>query len=358
MNNNKENYLDISWATVLKVTVAAVGLYFLYAIGDFLVWFIFAFAISILFEPIIQWIEKKRIPRMLAVIIIYLVIFLIFGMVLYLSLPNFFNEVKNLAEFLPHQFSQQLNNISPLFSDLGLGTFQNLEFFLVKTQGYLQDIIGSLFGGLFNAIFTIIIAIFLSLERKSVERGLTLIFPKKYENFLLSAWHNSQKKITGWFFIRLIGVFFVGISSYVAFTMLNVEYPVSLALLAGVLDIIPVVGPFIAAIIIFVIVATENIAALSVMKAVFAIVAFGLIQVIENTLLLPVLSKKIIKVSPIVVILALFIGGKFWGIIGAILAVPLAAILLDFLRDFLVKRKEEGAIEPDSDPDSDPETFA
>ena len=69
---NNEKILDISWATILKIAVAAIGLYFLYLIGDFLVWLAFAFVISILFEPAIQWLGRRKIPRFLSVIFINL----------------------------------------------------------------------------------------------------------------------------------------------------------------------------------------------------------------------------------------------------------------------------------------------
>jgi predicted PurR-regulated permease PerM len=128
----------------------------------------------------------------------------------------------------------------------------------------------------------------------------------------------------------------VGLSSYFAFSLLDVEYPISLALMAGILDFVPIIGPFFAGIIAFMLVSMD-----SFLKAVFMIVAFTLIQGIENGLLLPILSKRIIQVSPLVVLFALFVGGKFWGVMGAILIVPLAAILMDFLRDYLEKRKYE-----------------
>ncbi len=341
-----EKLLDITWGTILKIAVAGLILYFLFSISQFLVWFAFAFVISILFEPAIEWLGRHRVPRLLAVTFLYLVVFGAISISIYLALPYFISEIKYFSEYFPQAFPEFFTKISPFFEKIGFESFTDLETFL----GYMQEKLEALgsnalsaifafFGGIFSAIFTITIAVFLSLERKNVEEGLRLFFPKKYENYLLNAWEKSQKRITGWFFMRIIGVIFVGVSSYVAFYFLNVEYPIFLALIAGIFDFVPFIGPFFGAIIIFAVIFVTN-----PYQAIFVLVAFGFIEFIENSILLPALSRKVIKVSPIVVLTALFIGGKFWGPMGAILGVPLGAIMLDFFRDFLQKRKEEEEI--------------
>lgn len=342
---NNQNFLDISWATILKMAVAGVGLYSLYLLRDFLILFAFAFVIAILFEPAVEWLMRRKLPRFLSVVFIYVIMFSLLSVALYQTLPYFISEIQYFSEFFPQYFPEYFGKISPLLEKMGFEAFANLETFLATFQGILKTMTENifsavfvLFGGIFSALFTITIAIFISLERKEVEKGLLLLFPKKYEDYLLNAWRKSQKKITGWFFIRIIGCVFVGLSSYLAFSLLDVEYPASLALIAGIFDFVPFIGPFFAAIIAFMLVSMD-----SFLKAVFMLIAFGLIQGIENGLLLPILSKRIIQVSPLVILFALFVGGKFWGVMGAILIVPLAAILLDFIKDFLERRKQEEA---------------
>jgi predicted PurR-regulated permease PerM len=347
---NNDNFLDISWATILKIAVASVCFYSLYLLRDFLILFAFALVISILFEPAIQWLMRRRLPRTLSVVFIYVLIFSALSVILYLTLPNFISEIQYFSEYFPQCFPEYFSKISPFLEKMGFESFANLEVFLTSFQETLQTMTGNIFsavfvmfGGIFNALFITVIAIFISLERKEVEKGLLLLFPRKYEDYLLQAWRKSQKKITGWFFIRLIGCVFVGLSSYFAFSLLDVQYPFSLALMAGILDFVPIIGPFFAGLIAFMLVSMD-----SFLKAAFMITAFTLIQGIENGLLLPILSKRIIQVSPLVVLFALFVGGKFWGVMGAILIVPLAAILIDFLKDFLEKHKEEEEVEEEA----------
>ena len=109
-------------------------------------------------------------------------------------------------------------------------------------------------------------------------------------------------------------------------------------MLAGSLNFIPVVGPILAGILIFLIVSLD-----SIPRAIWALVAFILIQLIEGNILTPILTKKFIGLPPVLVLISLSIGGKLWGILGAILAIPLAGIIYEFLKDFLEKRKVEKA---------------
>ena len=116
----------------------------------------------------------------------------------------------------------------------------------------------------------------------------------------------------------------------------NVPYPMSLGLLSGDLNFIPIVGPLLTGILIGNVVALD-----SVLKAGFVILSLILIQQIENNILTPLLTTRFIGLPPALVLIALAIGGQLWGVMGAILAIPLAGIIFEFLKDFLKKRKEE-----------------
>jgi len=118
--------------------------------------------------------------------------------------------------------------------------------------------------------------------------------------------------------------------------LFNVEYALSLAFLAGVLDFIPVLGPVFAGVVAFIFIALD-----SWVKAIFVLIGFVLIQQIEGNILSPILTRKFVGLPPVLVLLSLAIGAKLLGILGAVLATPLAGIIFEFLRDFLRKKKEE-----------------
>jgi len=334
-----EKLLDISWGTILKIAFIVLLFYILYQIKDILIWFIFALIISILFEPAIDFFRKLKIPWVLAVCFVYVAFFGILILIVYSTIPPFVSEIKQFSQVLPQYFER----ISPPLRGLGVKAFEDINTFISALGGVLEKIVANIFnilfvifGGIFATIFILTTVIFLSLEEKGVEKGLTLLFPKKYESYLLSIWERCKRKVSGWFLTRIIACLFVGIISFIAFLIFNTPYPLSLGLLAGALNFIPIVGPIITGILLFIIIAVENIS-----KAIFVLITFILIQQVENNILTPVLSKKFVGLSPVLVLMALVVGGVLFGFLGAILAIPLAGILFEFFKEFLKRKKEE-----------------
>lgn len=337
-----EKLLDISWRTILKISIALIAFYILFSIKDILIWFIFALIISILFNPIVDFLQKRRIPRILGVIFIYFVFFGTFSILIYLIIPLFSSEIQQFIEFLPQYFER----IFPPLRDLGFRAFKDAENFVEAFGNTLEmmaanifNVLFVFFGGVFTTLFVVTTAFFLSLEEKIIEKTLMLLFPKKYEAYALSIWQRSQKKVVAWFGARIIACLFVGLASYITFLLFNVKYPFTLGLFAGVFNFVPYIGPAITAVILFLVIFPTE-----ALKAIFVLIAFILIQQIEGGILSPVLMKKIMGFPPVLVLVALVIGGKLWGVLGAILVIPLAGILFEFTREFLQKRKEREAV--------------
>jgi len=330
--------LDISWSTIIKISIAATLLYVLYLIRSILIWFIFAIVLSILFNPSINFLRRFKIPRVLAVCFVYIAFFGIISLIVFSIVPLFVSEINQFSQILPQYFEK----ISPPLKELGFKAFSDLESFfslientLNKIASNVFNVLSAFFGGLVATIFIIALAIYLSLDEQGVERAILLFFPKKYEAYTLSLWEKSQAKVNGWFLTRVLGCLFIGVISLVAFLIFNTGYPFSLAMIAGVLNFIPIVGPVLTGVLLFLVVAMDSFS-----KAVFVVITFILIQQVENNILTPILSKKFVGLSPILVLLSLAIGGILWGFLGAILAIPLAGILFEFLKDFLKKKKE------------------
>ncbi len=335
---NGGHVLDVSWGTILKISLAFIVFYIIFLVRDILIWFIFAIIISVLFNPAIKFLQKFRIPRVLAVIFVYVAIFGFLGLIIYWTAPMFISEIQQFSQLFPQYFEK----IAPPLQGLGLEAFESIESFTKALGTLLQkassDILSALaifFGGIGSTVFVLAIALFLSFEERGVERMVGLLSPKKYEAFVSTIWEKSQNKVSGWFGSRVLTSLFVGIAVFVALYLFNVKYSLSLALLAGVLDFIPILGPIIAGLIAFVFVALD-----SWLKAIFVLIAFVLIQQIEGNILSPILTKKFVGLPPVLVLISLSIGAKLLGILGAILAIPLAGILFEFVRDFLKKKKE------------------
>jgi len=337
-----EQKLDISWESIFKISVAVVSLYIIYLVRSVLVWFIFAVIISVMLDPVFDFLKKKKIPRVVSVLIVYVLIFGVLSLMIYLAVPLFVSEIRQFAQNFPGYFEK----IAPSLRILGLKTFKDAENFIVFLSNNLESIATNLFkaasaifGGFLSTFFVISLAIFLSLEDKPIERTLMIIFPKKYEAYALDLWKRCRDRVSGWFLSRVIGAVFVGFLSYLSLLVFKTKYPLILGFFAGILDIVPVIGPIFAGILIFIFVSLNSFA-----SGLFALVAFILIQQIENNILLPFLTKKFADLSPVWVLLGLTVGGILWGVWGAILAVPLFGILSEFGRDFLKKRKEGAEI--------------
>ncbi|MDP2909721.1 MAG: AI-2E family transporter [bacterium] len=334
-----EKILDISWRTIFKLAVAVSVVYLFYSVRQILIWFVFAITIYLLFDPAIAFLQRKRVPRALAVLGIYISFFGLLGILIYMMVPIFITEIQRFLDYFPEYFEQ----ISPWLKGLGFETFQNLETFLKTFEEVLQGVsknvfsaVSALFGGIFATVFVLVLAIFLSLEEKAVEKALILLFPKNYESKVLEVWGKCQNKVSGWFAGRLIGCIFVGVASYIAFLIFNVRYPFTLALFSGVFNFVPYVGPIGTGIILFLIVFPA-----SAIKGILVVATLIVIQEIENNILSPILMKKFVGLPPVLVLLSLVIGAQLWGFLGAILAIPLFGILFEFLKGFLQKRKEK-----------------
>ena len=335
---NGDRVLDISWGTIFKIALAFLGFYLIFLVRDILIWVLFALIISVLFEPAINFLRRFHIPKALAVIFVYIGIFGILSLLIYAIAPMFVTEIKQFSQLFPQYFER----IAPSLRGLGIEAFESMDAFtralgetLQKASSDILNALAVIFGGIGSTIFVLAIALFLSLEEKAVERVIGLLSPKKYEKYVLFLWENSQAKVAGWFGSRVLVCIFVGLAVFLALYLFNVKYALILAILAGVLDFIPVLGPFIAGLIAFIFVGLD-----SWLKALFVLITFILIQQIEGNIITPVLTKRFVGLPPVLVLVALAIGGKLLGILGAVLAIPLAGVIFEFLRDFLKKRKE------------------
>ena len=336
---NGEKILDISWGSILKIALGGLIIYLLFSIRSILILIIFALIISVLFNPAIDFLQRRRIPRVLAAGLIYVLIFGVLGSSIYLVSLSFIPEIRQFSEL----FSQYFEKIALPLKGLGVEAFESFEVFVEASEKWLIGAsanifaaLASVFGGLFSAFTVFSLAFFFSLEEKWMEKAIKLLSHKKHEDSALSVWNKSQQKISGWFGARVLCCIFVGLATFLALKLFKIDYAFSLGLFAGITDIIPILGPLFAGAVITILVFLED-----WLKAVFVLGAFILIQQIEGNILNPILSKKFIGLPPVLVLISLIIGAKLWGLLGAILAIPLAGILFEFIRDFLKKKKEE-----------------
>jgi len=329
--------VDIAWSAIFKFFSVLVLCYFIYLTKDILIWTFLALIISILFNPLIDILEKKRIPRALSGFIVYFsFIFVIFASI-YLLVPSIVQEIQSFS----NNVYKYLESVPVILTNLGFD-LKNIASFILTIKDDLINISSNvlgfaslLFGGIIAGVTIIALALFLSIEREDILKVLKLIAPKRWEEEVIAIWDRSQEKVSAWFISRLMCSIGVSILTFLTCVFLNIKFAVSLSLLSGFLNIIPFVGPLVAGIAIAIVALFD-----SWNKVVLAIIASVIIQQIENNIFTPFFTKKMVGIPTFLVLLSILFGGKLMGIIGAVLAIPLVGIFYETTKSYFLSRKD------------------
>jgi len=331
--------IDITWRAIFKVIAAVILFYLLFLLRDIVIWALIALFISILFDPLVDALEKKKMGRVLAAVIVYFSSLLVCGLLVFIVVPPLIQE----TQYFSSTFSQYFDKVPVFLDQLGLNSFDgiysldsSLNQSLINISSNILNIFISLFGSIFAGMTIFLLSLFMSIEEKEMMKGLKLITPKGFEEQVLERWDRSQHHVVAWFGSRLICCVFVAITTFILCVFLNIKFSIALAILAGILNIIPMVGPIISGI------ALAALAfSISLPTAIIATIFLFLIQQIESNILMPVLTKKMSGMPSVVVMMALLIGGALGGIVGAILAIPMAGIIFEGLKDYFNHRKAQ-----------------
>jgi len=319
------------------VAVALVLFYIVYLLRNIISLVVLSLIISTILNPIIEIFEKKKINRIGATVIVYFFLLLVCGLFVYIIVPPMISEIRVFSS----SFTQYFNQIPGFLSDLGLDSIKDITSLssslnesLVKVSSNILNVFASLFGSIFAGITVFILALFMSMEEKEIFKGIELVCPREFEKEVLERWERSQDHVVMWFGSRVLACICVAIMVFLLCVFLRIKFALSLALLAGLLNIIPMVGPIISGLVIALFAL-----AVSVPKLILAVIFFIIIQQIESNVITPILTKKMTGLPNVLVFLSILVGGSLGGIIGAVLAIPLAGILFDGLRDYFKKRK-------------------
>lgn len=327
--------IDISAKTLLKTALVVLTIWVAYLISDILIMIVFSVIITSAVDAWATKLQKIGLPRVIGVIGIYIVVILILAGVFYSVVPIFIHEISNLITSLPTYYNQVAEYLG--ISEIGVSTF-SLE--------KIQEIFGIAGNGLFNAgggafsffrdvfsgvamvVVMFVLSFYLSLQEDGVRKFLQFVFPHEYESYVLDIWTRTKKKLGQWLQGQLLLGLIVGIMVFVGLSILGVPYALVWALLAAILELVPMAGPIIASI-----PAIAFGLSVSPVTGLLTFIFYIFIQQIENHLLVPTVMKKAVGLNPVVVIIAILVGAKLGGIVGMLLAVPAAAVFIQVLGD-------------------------
>jgi predicted PurR-regulated permease PerM len=341
----EEKIIQISSGTIIKAILIGVSFFAIYYLRDIFLVVILAIIIASAVEPATLWFIRRRVPRVLAVLLIYSVVaVLLVGVFYFLFLP-LLSESAGLLSSLPSYLGElqvwnPLQN-NPLISSNGAleGLSKNFSLSeIVKqvdqsvsnlSQGFFSTA-SRVFGGVLSFVLVVVLSFYLSVESNGVEKFLKVVVPEKKEKYIVDLWRRSQTKIGLWMQGQVVLAIIVAMLTYLGLTLLQVENALLLAVLAGMFEIIPLFGPILAAIPAVSIALITN----GMTSALLVVGLYVIIQQFESQLIYPLVVRKIVGVPPIISILALIIGAKLAGFVGIIIAVPIATMLMELLDDF------------------------
>jgi predicted PurR-regulated permease PerM len=286
------------------------------------------------FSPIVRLIERqnvlpigsKRFPRWLAILILYVMILGVVFLVGFLIFPPLVRQAQSLWTQLPVMFDRA----QQFLIDKGmLKEHLTLREAVQRAPGGSGDAVGAVAGavanvagGIFGILTTLILTFYILIEADTLRSLMLRLFPRARRAQVAEASREATVKVSAWLGGQLLLATIIGTTSAIGLWALGIPFFYVLALISAVGELIPVVGPVLAAIPAIAIAAT-----ISLQKMLFVMIFFVVQQQFENHVLVPKVMSRQVGVSAVTVIVALLVGGELLGILGAILAVPTAAIL-------------------------------
>lgn len=335
--------INISTGIIFRTILILLGIWFLYVIRDIVAILFIAVIITAAIEPIVNWMNQKRIPRSLAVSIIYVLLFAIIGSVIYFLIPPFAFQFQDFSQ----NFPSYVEKLTGLFRGLeNFGQSHNLSF---TEQNFLQGVSDNItqyslnifsttigvFSGFISILIVMSLTFYMSVKKDGMKNFVIAVTPDKYQDYAVSAAERVKVKIGKWMQGQLFLMLLIFLLDFLALYFLNVPYALVLAMLGGALEIIPYLGPIISAV-----PAILLGFLVSPLTGILVAAAYIVIQQAESHIITPQIMKKVLGLNPIVIILALLVGAKIGGVLGAILSVPITTAMSVFVNDLVEKKNE------------------
>lgn len=294
--------------------------------------FIIASIVAFLLHPLVEKIHAYHIPRWLAITLIYLLFITSLGYIAYHIFPAFVLQLKDLQKNLPdfiHTYRTTIYQLYESTSFLPEAFHDRMDMFFNQLEEFITQYVTSILKkatkimDLFIIIAVIPVLVFYMLKDYKLIKTVTAkLIPIKYREDSKVLGPAINKTIGAYIRGQLLVCLFVGLTTYIIFLIIDMNYPIILAILMGITNIIPYFGPIIGAVPAVILAFT-----MSMKQVIYVILGVIVVQLIEGNLLSPYIVGKSVHLHPIIIILALLVGGEVAGIIGMIVAIPFLTVL-------------------------------
>lgn len=346
----KEIRVVITSGTIFTALCVVGGVYLLWILRDLLLLVLTAIVIASAIEPWIAFFIRRRLPRFVSALLVYVLVFGSVFVMLYLFFPPIISDAANFLSAMP-KYLETLN-LSSSFSSAAqatnlfgniqgtqsfVQTLLSLQSIFTSTSGGVTQLLVTFFGGIFSLMLIIVLSFYFALQDTGVDDFLRLIMPVKHEEYSVDLWKRSQKKIGLWMQGQVLLSVIVGILVYLGLLIIGIPYALLLAVFTAVAEIIPVFGSIISGTVAVIVAFSSGGVSLGLIVAGL----FVVVNQFESNLIYPLIVKKIVGIPPLLVIVALIAGYTLAGFLGVLLSVPIAAVVLEFITDFDKRKRRE-----------------
>lgn len=316
-------------AAALGVLVVYLGALFLYSVRDLLVQITVAAFITLSLDPLVRWLISHRVRRAYAVTIIFALFLAVLGLVIWLAGPPLVRQATTLGSDFPG-YLDSLRERSPTLRELEarFDLKPTLDEFAATFIDRIQrDAIAfgrRFLGALIQALLVIVLTIYFMADLPRIRRALVRLFPARNQLQVSHAVNVTIDKVGAYMIGNLVISAIAGITTFIALALLDVPFALPLAVFVAVTDLIPLVGATLGAVVCTVVaVATTPLWPNTVLVVVF----FVAYQQLENYLIAPFVMRNSVDMPSVAVLLAALLGGSVLGLVGALMAIPIAAVV-------------------------------
>jgi predicted PurR-regulated permease PerM len=326
---------QVVFATIFVVCVF-LTFWLLYSLRIVLFLFFVAIVLGTAIRPAVEWLHRRGISRAVGVIIIYVLIAALVSGILALILPLLAEQTTQITQNLPQYYTNfreaLINSSNRLLQNIGLRV--PYEFSLLtnrntaNTEEMLTQVSQTLLytnlvvKGILSTLAIFLLAYYWTQEGTPATRGLLRLFPTQRRRNAREFLRLAETKLGGYIRGQGLLCISIGLAAFIAYLLIGLPYTLVLAIFAGVMEMVPIFGPALGAI-----PALSVAVSIDAGKAIWVVVATVLIQMLENVFLVPRIMKSSTGVNPIIVLLSLIAFSSVFGFAGALLALPLAALI-------------------------------
>jgi predicted PurR-regulated permease PerM len=341
------SFRRVVWATLVLVSIIFCFWLFLRFYHIIFILFI-AIVMGTVIRPVVNWLYQRGLPRMAGVILVYLLLLVLLTGFLWLLFPLIFEQGSTLAKEVPgyyqnlragmvndpNQLLMRLGQLLPTaLPSLNPALVQQTGKEVVASAGQVLGYAVSTAQVIFIAIVILVLTLYWTLDGPRIIKTILLLVPPDQRESIGELISAMESKVGLYLAGQGILCLVIGIMALVAYLLIGLPNALVLAFAAGVMEAVPMIGPLLGAI-------PAALVAISIApdRLIWVIVATVVIQQLENTLLVPRIMRKAVGVNPFVTLLALFAFSSLFGIAGALMAIPIAALVQLILNHFVFQQ--------------------